>query len=410
MTTPSFLAKTLWVSAAGALSLHWSAAVLAASPSNEELHAIIKQQGAQIDALTRGQAATADAIEKGGVSGLPAWLEKTTLGGYGEMHYNNLTADGADGDGVTKDKDELDLHRFVLFVGHQFSDSVRFFSELEVEHSLAGESKNGEVEIEQAFVEWDVRGNTSAKAGLFLLPVGILNETHEPDTFYGVERNNVEKNIIPTTWWEGGVGVSGEIVAGLSYDVAAHSGLYIDVNDGDFKVRGGRQKVSEAEAQGFAYTGRIKYTGVPGLELAATVQHQEDVSQGDFRKAIDADLYEAHAVFQKGMFGLRALYAMWNIDGAISAVTGKAGADEQEGFYVEPSLKVCEDIGIFARYSEWDNQAGDSSVDSEFEQVDVGVNYWLSETVVLKADYQNQSHEDDSKAFDGFNLGVGWSF
>ena len=120
------------------------------------------------------------------------------------MHYNNLS-NQYDGVDAKDDKDELDLHRFVLFFGHQFTNDVRFFSELEVEHNVAGEGKNGEVEIEQAYIEWDYTDNHALKSGVFLVPVGILNETHEPDTFYGVERNAVEKDIIPSTWWEGGV-------------------------------------------------------------------------------------------------------------------------------------------------------------------------------------------------------------
>ncbi|WP_059758168.1 hypothetical protein [Thiobacillus denitrificans] len=87
-----------------------------------------------------------------------------------------------------------------------FNQPPRFFSELEVEHSIAGEGKKGEIELEQAYVEY---ADHRAKAGLFLIPVGILNETHETPAFYGVERNPVEKDIIPATWWAGGAALSG---------------------------------------------------------------------------------------------------------------------------------------------------------------------------------------------------------
>ena len=121
------------------------------------------------------------------------WFERTTLGGYGELHLNQ------------GDKEQIDFHRFVLFVNHRFSDRVKFFSELELEHSLSGDGKPGEVELEQAYIEFSLDNDWSIRAGQYLLPLGILNEVHEPDTFYGVERNSVEANIIPTTWWEGGV-------------------------------------------------------------------------------------------------------------------------------------------------------------------------------------------------------------
>lgn len=386
-------------------------------PSMEEMWKILQQQNQQIQNQNqeilrlRGVQqqtdakveATVDAVENSGLTQVAEWVNDTSFGGYGELHYNNL-----DDQNGSSDKDQIDLHRFVLFFGHEFTDDVRFFSELEVEHSIAGEGQEGEVEIEQAYVEWDYADNHSAKAGVFLIPVGILNETHEPDTFYGTERNPVEKNIIPSTWWEGGVSSSGELAEGWSYDVAVHSGLKIDVGGGDFKIRSGRQKVGNADADNGAITGRIKYTGIEGLELAATVQQQGDVAQGEFGENIDARLIETHAIYQNGPFQLRALYAMWDLDDAIEAAG--AGADEQEGFYIEPSFKLTEKLGIFARYNEWDNQAGDSSVDSEYEQIDIGLNYWLTPTVVFKADYQDQDAPSGKTELDGVNLGVGWSF
>lgn len=405
-----------------AISLSAVASVQAA-PSLEEMWDLIQQQQAEISQLksqlettekrvaetevkTEATFAAVEEVSAGPVAKLAEWADKTTIGGYGEMHYNNLTSDNS-----SESKEEFDLHRFVLFFGHQFNDDLRFFSELEVEHNIAGEGQNGEVEIEQAYIEWDYAENHRAKAGVFLMPLGILNETHEPETFYGVERNPVEKDIIPATWWEGGAMFSGEIAEGFSYDAGVHSGLFIDPNNGKSKIRDGRQKVSEAEGDDLAYTARIKYTGMPGLELAATLQHQTDVWQGESfagEDSADANLVEFHAVYNNGPFGVRALYAHWDIDDVIENVA--LGADEQEGFYLEPSYRINEKLGFFARFSEWDNQAGESSVDSEKQQYDIGFNYWLHENVVLKADYRLDNNEGSSDEFRGFNLGVGWSF
>jgi hypothetical protein len=346
--------------------------------------------------------ATADMVEEQVLAGAggDSWADRTHIGGYAEMHYNNL--DNENGD----DKEEMDFHRFVLFIGHEFNENTRFFSELELEHSVAGEGKDGEFELEQAYIEHDLNDYNQFKAGLFLVPVGILNETHEPDTFYGVERNNVEKNIIPSTWWEGGLALDGEILPGFTYDVALTSGLGLDADE--YKIRDGRQKVSEAKADSLAYTGRLKYTGIAGLELGATLQYQEDMYQGILDDEIDAMLYEVHATYQKGPFGFRALAASWDIDDGIEDI--KAGADTQEGWYMESSWRFNRQFGVFARFSEWDNQAGSGSVDSEYEQWDMGINYWLAETVVFKFDYMTQDAPDGKSEYDGFNLGVGWSF
>ncbi len=398
-----------------------SAGALAKTPSAEEMWAIIQQQQAEIESLRQQLAtsgdqlqetnlrleATADLVEQEMLGERPieslSWVDRTHLGGYAEMHYNNLDNNRAGG----SDKEEMDFHRFVFFLGHEFSERTRFFSEVELEHSLVeGGEDSGEVELEQAYIEYDLTGAHRLKAGLFLVPVGILNETHEPDTFYGVERNEVEKNIIPTTWWEGGLGLTGEILPGFSYDAAMTSGLGLE--EGQWSIRSGRQKVSEARASDFAYTGRLKYTGIAGLELAATLQYQEDLYQGELADAVDAVLFEAHAAYRNGPFGLRALAARWDIDDEITRF--QAGADRQEGWYLEPSWRLNRDFGLFARYSEWDNQAGSGAGDTEYSQWDVGVNYWLEETVVFKFDYISQDTPDGKNEYEGFNLGVGWSF
>ena len=149
----------------------------------KELQAQLKSMQQKLDSIDENVSqnaqaveATAEAVES--YSSVPSFWEKTSMGGYGELHYNNLSAEDE-----ANDKEQIDFHRFVLFFGHEFSDRLRFFSEVELEHSLAGDDKPGEVELEQAFVEYDFNEYSSARAGVFLLPIGILNETHEPPTF-----------------------------------------------------------------------------------------------------------------------------------------------------------------------------------------------------------------------------------
>ncbi|MDD2948336.1 MAG: porin [Rugosibacter sp.] len=372
----------------------------------------LKQQLSETDQKVE---ATGDQVEKiATATQLPqsssaGWAEKTKLGGYGEVHYNVLK-----GKGGAANKDEIDLHRFVLFFGHEFNSRTRFFSELEVEHALVkdkdtgnagtGKALPGEIELEQAYVEFDLNDKHRAKAGLFMIPVGIINETHEPPVFYGVERNPVEKDIIPATWWAGGAALAGRFSDGFGYDFAIHEGLATTAAKG-YKPRDGRQKTSEASAKKLAATARLKWTAIPGVELAATVQHQSDITQGLDAKAGSANLYELHSIINKGPFGLKALYAQWSLDGDGPKAMG---ADKQKGWYVEPSFKLSEQWGVFARYNVWDNFAGDA-IGSKKKQVDVGVNYWPHPDVVLKADYQQQSN-DDGRNQNGFNLGVGYQF
>lgn len=385
-----------WLTLLAAVAVVVAAPAFAENPpSNQELYDLYRAQQEQIDA-------TADAVGDAKREGIGAWFDKTRLGGYGELHLNFL-----DGSSGVANKSEVDFHRFVLFIGHEFSDKIRFFSEIELEHAFSGEGKPGEVELEQAFIEFDLPRDLSAIAGLFLVPVGILNETHEPPTFYGVERNPVEKNIIPSTWWEGGGMLSRKFDNGISTDVAVTTGLQTGRGTGekanDFVIRDGRQKVAKANASDVAITGRVVYRGRPGLELGASVQWSEDVlATGE---NTPATLFETHIIYERGPFGLRALYARWDLHSDAAEDVGK---DQQYGFYVEPSYRICKQLGVFARYNQYNTTAGNSG--GTMRQYDVGLNFWPHENVVLKLDGQFQRNDNGAPELDGVNLGLGFQF
>ncbi len=357
-------------------------------------------QTAETDAKVE---AVAEVIESG--SPQVSEARKTTIGGYGELHYNNLSANDP-----SHDLERIDFHRFVLFFGHEFNDKTRFYSEFEVEHALVADTGGdtpGEVEIEQAFIEFDLKQNLHAKAGLFLIPVGILNETHEPPTFYGVERNDVENIIVPGTWWEAGAAVNGRWGSSWNWDLALTSGLQMPTTGSNaFRVRSGRQKVANAVASDGAITGRLRYLGIHGLQAALTVQYQFDPSQVANDGLDDGTLVEAHVDYQRGGFGLRALYAHWDFSGdAVEA----ADADSQSGWYIEPSYRLNQKVGFYTRYEEVD-AARDRD---NFNQWELGLNWWPSENVVIKFDYRDRSHDllsENGRDFSGIDLGVGYSF
>lgn len=400
-----------------AIIIFLSAPSAQAQVSNAELLEKLESMQLQIDELKRQIAeneektnetdAKVEAVAEVMESAPPqvAKASKTTIGGYGELHYNNLNAKDP-----AKDVNMLDLHRFVLFFGHEFNDRTRFYSEVEVEHAFIADSGGdtpGEVEIEQAFVEFDLRQDLYAKAGLFLIPVGILNETHEPDTFYGVERNDVENIIVPSTWWAGGAGLNGRFGSGWNWDMAFTSGLKMHTTGSNaFRVRSGRQKVAKAVANDGALTGRLRYVGIPGLQAAVTVQYQFDPSQVSGDGLDSGTLIEAHVDYQRNGFGLRALYARWDFTGdAVEA----AGADVQTGWYIEPSYRLNDKVGFYTRYEEVDAARSQD----QFNQWEVGLNYWPARNVVIKFDYRDRSHNLDSQSgrdFTGIDLGIGYSF
>lgn len=381
-----------------AFSLVLSGAIQAqnTTPTQEEMWELIAEQQEQIEELraeineTTVIATTAvEAVEQSiSTSSSNRWYDSVAIGGYGEHHLNV----------VQGGRNQIDAHRYVLYISNQFSDNLRFFSEWELEHSFAGEGAPGAVELEQAFIEWQYSNNHRLTMGQYLIPVGILNETHEPDTFYGVERNSVESEVIPSTWWETGIMLSGEIAPGLLYDAAVHSGLQVE----NFRIRDGRQRSAEATADDAAFTARIRYNAIAGLQLAATLQYQNDITQSTLTEEAPAVLTQVQVIYQNGDFGLRALYADWDIDNNEFEANG---SDTPSGWFVEPSYKVTDKLGLFARYSEIDPSRGDRPTQLT-EQFDIGFNYWMHPNVVLKADFKD-SLEDGS---DAFNLGIGWSF
>lgn len=390
---------------------------LHAQQNNADLLEKLEFLQQQIDALkhqleqTQNQAvetdaridAVAEVIESG--PSLVSEASRTSIGGYGELHYNNLSANDP-----SHDLESVDFHRFVLFFGHEFNDKTRFYSEFELEHSLVGDTGGdtpGEVELEQAFIEFDLNPGLYTKAGLFLVPVGLLNETHEPPTFYGVERNNVENIIVPSTWWEAGIGFNGRWGSGWNWDLALTSGLQMPTTGSNaFRVRSGRQKVAKAIASDGAITGRLRYLGIAGLLAAVTVQYQFDPSQVANDGLDDGTLLEAHIDYQRGGFGLRALVAHWNFSGdAVEA----AGADSQTGWYIEPSYRLNQQLGFYTRY-----EAVDAARDQDqFSQWELGLNWWPSDNVVVKFDYRDRSHDltaERGRDFTGIDLGLGYSF
>jgi len=327
-------------------------------------------------------------------------LSNFDLGGYGELHLNQ------------GDKEQIDFHRFVLFLNYRYNDRIKFFSEVELEHSLSGDGKPGEVELEQAYVEFALDQGWYVRAGQYLLPIGILNEVHEPDTFYGVERNGIEANIIPTTWWEGGAMISRNCDNGLGFDLGVHSGLSVSTDLADsnaFRIRSGRQKVAEANASDYAASARVRYNGIEGLSLTAFANYQNDIAPTDMEDN-SALLLGGSAVYQRGGFGLRALIANWDIQGDSFEAND---ADHQWGYYIEPSYRWSlgdQSVGIFGRYGFYDYARGAGNArGGETDEYTVGINYWPIDNVVLKADY-TQIERDGADNNETFNFGLGYSF
>ena len=329
-------------------------------------------------------------------------FEKLHIGGYGELHYNDTETDGN-----SKSKN-VDAHRFVLYFGYDFTDKVRFRSEFELEHAIAGEGQTGEIELEQMYVEVDMNDQTSIQTGVILVPVGIMNENHEPPTFYGVERNEVEKYLLPSTWWAAGVKVNHRLSNGLTLEAMVGEGLNGDTTG---YIRGGRQKSGNATANDLAYTVRATYTGLPGLKASLFMNHQSDFTQDSGDNIDKLDIYGASAIYNFGDgFEVRALHVQAEFDGKDeSSSFFTNGFDEHQGTFLEVSKRFG-NLGIFVNNS----IVSGEKVARQYTVKQAGFNYWIQGTdAVIKANYFEKDYSSDSKSADdtdGFHLGMGYEF
>ena len=339
--------------------------------------------------------------------------------GYMDFHFNK--EEGQDG--------VLDFHRFVLLFNHSFSQRIRFVGELELEHAVVeGLEEKGELELEQAYVDFLLRRSFNVRAGMLLMPLGIINERHEPPVFNGVERPFVDTVIIPTTWFDVGAGVHGEIGRGIRYRAFVTAPLDALEFSADEGIRGGRQKGSEANVRNFAFTGRAEYVAIPDLTLGAGFW-TGDSSFSAPRLDTSVWVAEADARYQRGRLELRGQFADVGIsdagplNDAIERLTGVSPniARRLRGFYGEAGYRVWDagsprDLVAFLRYENFDTQYRMPDGFLPLKEFDrdawvLGATYYPDPDVAVKIDYiwlRNQS--DVIGAPNSFNVGLGWWF
>ena len=342
--------------------------------------------------------------------------------GYGELNYSRPRDNPADA--------RADIGRFVLGVGYRFDDRTRFASELEVEHTVASANDAGEVEVEQAYIERDLGRNMVARGGLMLMPIGMLNESHEPTRYYGVFRNFVETAIIPSTWREGGFGLRGTTPGGLRWDAGVTTGFDLSKWDAtseeglESPLRAIHQELSLARAAGLSGYAALNYSGITALRIGASL-FAGDASQR--QPGFDGNrvaLWETHARWQPGSWDLSALYAHGHITNTAPINLTLVGnpvliPENFFGWYAEAAWRAPDLAGWqaspFVRYERFNTAASYAAlapgltpeVAPDREALTGGVNLTLAPGVVIKLDYVDFLH---TNVGDRFDLGLGYQF
>jgi hypothetical protein len=342
--------------------------------------------------------------------------------GYGELSYSRPTEDSS---GTT-----ADVGRFVLGASYRFDEKTRFISELEVEHAIASADDAGEVEVEQAWIERELSDTIYAKFGLFLIPSGLLNESHEPTRYYGVFRNFVETAIIPTTWREIGAALEGNTEAGWRWDVGITTGHDLSAWDAtseeglESPLGSIHQEGQLARAGDLSSFGALNYTGIPGLRVGGSVVYG-DISQGqpgfDSNKLL---LWEGHARWTPGAWDLSALYARGEISDTAAINLTLVGnpvliPESFYGWYAQAAyvatLPNTWTLAPFARFERVNTGASYAFIGAgitpaalEAEEVTtLGINLNIASGVVFKLDYQMFDLNSDA---DRIDLGLGYAF
>jgi hypothetical protein len=360
----------------------------------------------------------------------------TSIGGYGEIQVRGL-ASGRD----AETRWTADVARLVVFVAHSFTNSIRVYTEIEMEHSLSCSTCSGSFELEQAYVDWKLGGDAfGLRAGLVLVPMGIINQWHEPPTFNGVVRPRVETVVIPSTWREIGAGFFGRPVEGLRYEVYAMTGLD-PKGFSDNGLADGRQGGSFASAKAWSVIGRVEYEPILGFVIGGSGYAGDAGGNADFylrdhsRVSLSVPLlgYTLDARFHRAGLEWKALFAEWHLPqsealmhtfdaagNALFADTTRPVASRIRGAYVEGGYDVLRPFGVshqlvpFARLEYYDTQ---SAVPEGFaanptrsvREYTFGASYRPIRELAFKADYQLRNRKlglDERQ----INFGLGFMY
>lgn len=341
------------------------------------------------------------------------------VAGYMDFHVNKERGDAF----------RPDFHRFVLLFGHSFSDRIKFWSELELEHALVeGGEASGEVALEQAYLDFLVKPYLNFRAGMVLAPMGIVNERHEPPSFNGVERPFVETVIIPTTWRELGFGLTGDLGRGFRYRAYLASSLDARRFGAEFGIAEGKSSGLDASLRNPAKMARLEFAGVRRLTLGASFYSghagfntpgvNPRVSIGEFDGR-----YSFRRLDFRGLFAQTWINRTAELNRFLERQTGVNPNVGQHlrGYYAEPAFHVLprrigKDLILFGRYERYNTQHRMAPGFVPLPQFDrsswvTGLTFKPTPDVALKFDYVfNRNRSAVVRAVDGINLGIGWWF
>lgn len=343
-----------------------------------------------------------------------------SIGGYGELYYSKYNNDGVS----TGTKDAFgDTYRFIPYIGYKFSDTIILNSELEFEHG-------NEVAVEQLYVDFILDPLATIRVGHQLVPMGYVNLYHEPTLFNTVQRPDVEKQLIPSTWHELGLSLYGKTDT-IEYQVGVFTALDMNnaatgtpVADKDWirKARVGNE--SDKGTDNMAVVARLDYNGINGLQIGVSGYTGKAGNAKVAGKSAEGqmNIFDIHAVYQLDGFKARALYTESHLSNADSYHT--AMPENAKGGYVNLEYNILpifaqtsQRLPLFFQYENYNlaNKAVNDKTFGDTETFTYGLNYFPHDQVVLKAEYLNRKNKntaDATKYIDEgiYSAGIGFIF
>lgn len=353
-----------------------------------------------------------------------------SVAGYGEVVYENYASENEAGS-PSGLKDKIDYVRNIIYLGYRFDERFIFNAEIEFEHAKSGDGQPGSVSMEFGYVDAMLTRAFNIRVGMVLVPVGLMNEFHEPATYWSVLRPETESVIIPSTWRSNGIGIHGDFADSFGYRLFLVEGL----DAGKFSAKGipeGRQNGAKAHAEDFGISGRFDYIGINGLNAGISFYSgksgQALQDPGGSRINAQTSIFALHSLYSVLGFDARFLYARSTIGDAdaLNKTLGYSGmnsiGDGQHGFYFSLAYDVLRHLGDFQQatlqpFLQYEALNTQKEVPQGFNKnpaldrknMTVGLYYKPIPNIGFKLDYLNRSNAAKS-ATDQINCAMVYMF
>ena len=405
------------------------------------------------------------------VSPMQKFLGRLTVGGYGEValtrnfysdnvyRYSNPEAHRG------KQHGRFDIPHAVIYIGYDFGKGWSMQTEVEFEHLGTGSAverefeeageweaeieQGGEVELEQFWIQKSFFPELNVRAGHIVVPVGGLNNAHEPLNFFTVYRPEGEYTILPSTWHDTGISVWGDVPLGkkgasMRYEAQVLAGLDAMMFSRDKFIHNGAHSAFEFKvANNYGGAFRLDFLPVEGLRLGLSgfagntvnntypreqLSEQYNVKGTLLVGAFDMQ-YKGHGVIVRAnadyghlsdaatvsklkarRSGGDSPYSSAPVATAAAAAGCEAGLDI---FHFIPRLRGTQAFYLFGRYEYYDSYipaAGDAG-GFDFtsrHRVVAGINYFPIPQIAVKAEYAHRFLRRDFNPEPSVSLGIAY--